>query len=104
MTTLEIFEEAGRQAKLAIASEHFTAEQLMSNGSEAWQSVQIRVDGRTKIGRDLKRMGIKQDYYWGFLVSPKLVSNYYKEEAWTNTFARVLNENGISAHRVERLL
>jgi len=88
----------------AIALDVLGADKSGSNGSEAWQAVQIRVDGRSSIAKELKRLEIRKDSYWGFVVSARNLNNYFAEEAWTTEFARVLNMEGISARRVERLL
>jgi hypothetical protein len=80
-----------------------------SNGSEAWQAVQVKLDGRSKVAKELLNLGFEKDYYWGIIISPrtdddKSFNNYFAEEAWTTEFARALNVLGIPAKRVERLL
>lgn len=75
-----------------------------SNGSEAWQAVVIKTKNLRKLQNELKSLGIEKDYYWGYTVSPEGLNNYFAEEAWTNTFAKVMTENGITSYRVERLL
>lgn len=79
-----------------------------SNGSEAWQSVQIKTKGNIKLQNALKKLGFEKDYYWGYLVSALDNGHrgfgYFKDEAYTNTLAKELTKRGIDAMRVERLL
>jgi len=103
MNTAEILVSATTGAQLA-ADQAVRDNPQFSNGSEAWQAVQIKADGRSKLGRELKELGVKKDYYWGYVISPRGLNNYFAEEAWTTELAKRLSDNGISARRVERLL
>lgn len=91
-----------KEAK-AIADKAAEAVTRHSNGSEAWQVVNIKADGRSKLGRQLKELNIRHDSYWGYLIGANM-SNYFKEEAWTTAYAQTLAKHGIKASRVERLL
>lgn len=79
-----------------------------TNGSEAWQAVVVKVDGRSAEAKALKLLGFEKDYYWGFTISAidcgYRFDNYFAEEAWTTKFADELKARGINARRVERLL
>lgn len=75
-----------------------------SNGSEAWQAVILETKGQRKLQNELKALGVDKDSYWGYNFTPSGYQNYFAEEAWTKTFAKVLNENGIKCRRTERLL
>lgn len=103
----QIFQEAVPKAT-AVANAAITDENRGSNGSEAWQAVQIRVDGRSNIARQLKAMGVEKDYYWGFTVSAVSlgvnINNYFAEEAFTKELENQLRAAGLDARRVERLL
>lgn len=103
MNTAQILVSATTGADLA-ADEVMRTDTSGSNGSEAWQAVAIRADGRTKLGRELRELGVEHDGYWGYTISPNGYNNYFAEEAWTKELAKRLTENGISARRVERLL
>lgn len=103
MTTLQLFNKAKAEADSAAIQALLDAPRY-SNGSEAWQAVQFSVDGRSKISRELRKLGVEKDYYWGHVLTTHEFDNFYAEEAWTEKFAEVFNENGISSRAVERLL
>jgi hypothetical protein len=79
-----------------------------SNGSEAWQAVQIKTKGNIKLQNALKKLGFKKDGYWGYTTSALKNGysgfGYYKDEAYTTALASELTKRGIPAMRVERLL
>lgn len=104
ITVLDIIKNAIEQANQL--AEQIKSEDISdSNGSEAWQAVKIYADGRSNLGRDLKKAGIEKDYYWGWIINTPIgIQNYKAEEAWTNKVAGILTTNGIKAGRVERLL
>ena len=101
-TTKEIVAEANEKA--TAAAEFAVTAHPESNGSEAWQSVVVMVDGRSKVAKELLAEGFRKESYYGILMPYSSFSNYYAEEAYTTVFAGILNQNGISARRVERLL
>ena len=94
--TIELAFNAGLDAGEAVTRE--------SNGSEAWQAIQFTTKGNRKLQNELKKIdGITRDAYWGYITHAPF-SNYYKEDAYLSAYAKVLNANGIQAHKVERLL
>ncbi len=99
-----IIRDAMAYANTKVEEHEFTDVQKMSNGSEAWQAVQITTKNLRKLQNQLKKIeDVRRDYYWGYLISAPL-NNFYFEEVWTEAFADYLRRNGIGAHRVERLL
>lgn len=79
-----------------------------SNGSEAWQAVQLNTKGNIKLQNALKKLGYEKDYYWGYTISALDMGHrglgFFKDEAYTTALANELSKRGISAKRVERLL
>lgn len=93
---IEVANDKGLYAADAITQE--------SNGSEAWQAVQFKTKGNRKIQNELKKIeGVTRDSYWGYLIHAPF-SNYYKEDAYLSAFVSSLQEQGIEANKVERLL
>jgi hypothetical protein len=104
-TTQEILAEATVYADARVRAMRTmeTDQEKNSNGSEAWQAVRINTKNLRKLQNELKKLNIQHDSYWGYLIHAPM-SNYYEEEAWIEEYVRVLNENGLKANRVERLL
>lgn len=103
METLQIINTAMDYAKQKVEEHEFTDVQKMSNGSEAWQAVQIITKNKRKLQNQLKKIGYKADYYWGYTVSAPY-SNFFFEEVWTEAFADSMTRQGFESRRVERLL
>lgn len=80
-----------------------------SNGSEAFQYVQLRVKGQRKVQNQLKKIdAVRKDHYYGYLITRNsgLGTGYgfYKGEAFCDAVAKHLNANGITAYATDRLL
>jgi hypothetical protein len=106
-TTAELINQAIADANAAVTVATLAGEIRPSNGSEAWQSVRIRADGRSKIAKELKQIeDVEHDSYYGYLISPHghCENNYYAEEVWTQRLEASLREKGFDARRAERLL
>ena len=100
----EIIEAAKSFANKEVENAQFTEVEEKSNGSEAWQAVQLRVKGMRKVQNQLKKIeDVRYDSYHGYLVSAPF-NNYFKEEVWTSAFAGFISKQGIPASRTERLL
>lgn len=80
-----------------------------SNGSEAWQYVQLFVKGQRKLQNELKKIeGVKRDSYYGYLITAVECGihgyGYYKGEAFCQAVAKSLRDDGIKAYAGDRLL
>lgn len=104
LNVAEIIKTAKEYADQQVENTDFSEVQEMSNGSEAWQAVSLRVKGMRKVQNQLKKIeDVRHDSYHGYLVSAPF-SNFYKEEVWTEAFAKSVAASGIPANRTERLL
>lgn len=65
------------------------------------QIVSIKTDGRSKLAKLLKQLGLPKDHYWGYILKPDDLKDYHSQQIWTECVARSLRNAGISAARVE---
>lgn len=80
-----------------------------SNGSEAFQYVQLNAKGDRKLQNQLKKAaGVKHDAFYGYIITATEASQYgygyWKGEAFCDTIAKYLDEKGIPAYAADRLL
>lgn len=80
-----------------------------SNGSEAFQYVQLRVKGQRKVQNQLKKIAVvTNDHYYGYMITSTDALGtgygYYKADAFTATVATYLSDNGITAYAADRCL
>jgi hypothetical protein len=84
--------------------------EVVADGVCGFAWVNVYVDGRSKVAKEMKKFGLRSDYYGGYLFSSYDVApnaggsqSMQRKEAACAAFAKVLRDYGFSAYMNSRM-